>query len=156
MSPEVPPLLPENVAAPTPRVIGGIDRVLAVQRPAVLAHLRQIRRAKPEASPAEVLRILERRYLTAVTTGGAAAGAAASFPAIGTGASIALSGVETAGFIETTALYAQSVAELHGIVLEDPDRARTLVMTMILGNGGKELLEQLALQAAGRGQSRSR
>jgi len=139
----------------TPRLMRGVDRVLAVQRPVVLAQLRQLRRSRPEASPAELLRIVERRYLAAVTTGGAAVGAAASFPSVGTGASIALSGVETVGFMEATALFTQSVAELHGIAVDDPDRARTLVMTMILGNGGRELLEQLVAQAAGRGASRN-
>lgn len=129
--------------------------MLAVQRPVVLAHLRSIRRLRPDARPDQVLRILERRYLTAITTGGAAVGAAASFPAVGTGTSLALSGVETVGFMESSALFAQSVAELHGIAVTDPNRARTLVMTMILGNGGRELLEQFAQQATGRSGPRS-
>ena len=68
------------------------------------------------------MRILERRYLAAVTTGGAAVGATAVVPGIGTGVTLALSGVETLGFLEATALYAQSVAEVHGIAVENPDR----------------------------------
>ncbi|HEX3678479.1 MAG TPA: hypothetical protein VHU90_02045, partial [Galbitalea sp.] len=65
--------------------------MLSVQRPVVLAHIRSIRRSKPAASPAEVIRTLERRYLAAVTTGGALVGAAAAIPAVGTVASIVLS-----------------------------------------------------------------
>ena len=151
----------DGALAPTPRtpadprLLRGIDRVLSIQRPVVVAHLKQLRRSRPDASPAELLHVLELRYLAAVTTGGAGVGVAASFPGIGTGISVALSSVETAGFIETTTLFAQSVAELHGIAIDDPVRARTLVMTMILGQGGLELLEQLARQASGHGLSRN-
>ena len=52
-------------------VVSGIDRMLTVQRPAVLAHLHSIRSRHPEASPEEVIRVLEKRYLAAVTTRGA-------------------------------------------------------------------------------------
>jgi hypothetical protein len=133
----------------------GIDKVLSVQRPVVLAHIRGIRKAKPNASPAEVLRILERRYLAAVTTGGALVGASAAIPAVGIVASIALSSVETAAFLEASALFAQSVTEVHGIAVEDPERARTLVMTMILGGAGTELVEQLAGEVVGAGPTRT-
>ncbi|CAN5268266.1 hypothetical protein BH11ACT2_BH11ACT2_09470 [soil metagenome] len=136
-------------------VVSGIDRVLTVQRPVVLAHIRAIRAAKPNASPAEVIRILERRYLTTVTTGGALVGASAVIPAVGVGASLALSGVETAGFLEASALFAQSITEIHGIAVEDPDRARTLVMTLVLGSAGSDLVKQLAGQAAGVGPGRT-
>ncbi|GAA3871939.1 hypothetical protein GCM10022381_13760 [Leifsonia kafniensis] len=134
-----------------PSFVTGIDRVLAVHRPVVLAHIRSIRRRNPEASPAELVHILERRYLAAVTTGGAAVGASAIIPGVGTGVTLILSGVETAGFLEATALFAQSVSEVHGIAVEDPDRARALVMTMMLGREGSDLVRQLAGQATGKG-----
>jgi hypothetical protein len=136
-------------------VKGGIDRVMAVQRPVVLAHIRQIRGRRPDATPEQLVRILERRYLAAVTVGGAAVGASAAIPAVGTGTSLVLSGVETAGFLEASALFAQSVTEIHGIAVDDPERARTLVMALILGSAGQDLITQFAGQAAGRGSTRS-
>jgi len=139
-----------------PMVVRGLDRMLTVQRPVVLAHIRSIRRGKPNATPDEIIRTLERRYLAAVTTGGAAVGATAAIPAIGTGASLALSGVETAGFLEASALFAQSVTEVHGIVVDDPDRARALVMTMVLGGAGTDLVQQLAGQVTGAGPTRNK
>lgn len=141
----------QEIAVSNPFVVRGIDRVLTVQRPVVLAHIRSIRRGRPNATPAEIIRTLERRYLTAVTTGGALVGASAAVPAIGTGASLALSGVETAGFLEASALFAQSITEVHGIVVDDPDRARALVMTMVLGTAGSDLVKQLAGQVSGGG-----
>ena len=110
----------QEIATPSPMMVRGIDRVLTVQRPAVLAHLRSIRRGRPNATPAEIIRTLERRYLTAVTMGGGAVGATAAIPAVGTGTSLVLSGVETAGFLEASALFAQSITEVHGICCGRP------------------------------------
>jgi hypothetical protein len=133
----------------------GVDVVLSIQRPVVVAHLRGIRRKFPNASPEQIVRILERRYLAAITTGGAAVGATAVIPGIGTGITLVLSGVETAGFLEATALFAQSVAEVHGIAVDNPDRARALVMTLMLGGEGVDLVRQFAGQASGRGVARN-
>lgn len=147
----VPPTRPHTPPSPAAR---GLDLVMTVQRPVVLAHIRSIRSRRPDASPAQVVAILERRYLTAVTTGGALVGASAAIPAVGVGTALVLSGVETAGFLEASALFAQSVCEVHGIPVEDPERARTLVMAMMLGSGGADLIRQFAGQAAG-GSTRS-
>jgi hypothetical protein len=135
--------------------VRALDKALAVQRPVVLAHIRSVRLRHPEATPAQLVRILERRYLLAVTGGGAAVGAAAVIPAVSTPVALALSGVETVGFLETTALFAQSVAEVHGIHVENPDRARLLVMTLMLGQEGAQLLGQFTQQATGKGPARS-
>ena len=133
----------------------GFDKLLSVQRPVVLAHLRSIRRRNPHASPDQVIRILERRYLAAVTAGGAAVGASAALPVVGVGASVALSAAETGGFLEASALFAQSITELHGIAIDDPDRARTLVMTLILGSAGSTLVKQLAGEVTGSAPART-
>jgi hypothetical protein len=133
----------------------GFDKLLSVQRPIVLAHLRSIRASRPTATPEQIMRILERRYLTTVTTGGALVGASAALPVVGIGTSLALSAVETGGFLEASALFAQSVTELHGIAVDDPDRARTLVMTLIIGSAGSELVTQLAGEATGTARPRT-
>jgi hypothetical protein len=132
-----------------------LDRMLSVQRPVVLAHIRGIRKGKPGLAPTDVIRILERRYLAAVTTGGALVGVSAAIPAVGTVASVALSAAETAGFLEASALFAQSITEVHGIALTDPERSRTLVMALILGGAGSELVEQLAGEVVGGAPSRT-
>ena len=146
--------LPQGGQLPS-GVATGFDRVMAIHRPAVLAHIRSIRHRHPDATPEQLVRILERRYLAAVTSGGAAVGATAVIPGVGTGITLALSGVETAGFLEATALFSQSVSEVHGITVSDPERARALVMTMMLGHEGSDLVRQLAGQATGGGVART-
>lgn len=127
-----------------PAWASALDKVLSVQRPVVVAYLRGIRRRNPTLTGIQLLRVLERRYLTAVTAGGAAVGTTAAIPAVGTGAALAIAGAETVGFLESSALFAQSVAEVHGLPVTDPDRARALVVTMMLGGVGKDLLRQFS------------
>lgn len=134
---------------------GGLQKLVSVQRPVVLAHLRSIRRRKPDATPEQIARVLERRYLAAVTGGGAATGAVAAFPGVGTVASLAISGAETAGFLEASALFAQSMSELHGLAVEDEERSSTLVMALMLGAAGSDLVKQFAGEAAGTGPNRT-
>jgi hypothetical protein len=145
---------PGSEAEPSPLWLRGVDRALSVQRPVVVAHIRALRRAHPNATPAQLVRILERRYLTAVTSGGAAVGATAMVPGFGTALTLGLAGAETVGFLETTALFAQSVAEVHGITVDDPVRARALVMTLMLGKAGTDLVHQFAGQALHGGPTR--
>lgn len=154
--------LVDDVAEPSqetrganPALVRALDRVLGVQRPVVLAHIRDIRLRNPHATPAQLIKILERRYVLAVTGGGAAVGASAVIPMISTPVALTLAGVETVGFLESTGLFAQSVAEVHGIPVDDPDRARMLIMTLMLGKEAGALLGQFTRQAVGRGGSRS-
>ncbi|TFI18892.1 hypothetical protein E4A41_14680, partial [Micrococcus endophyticus] len=74
-------------------------------------------------------------------------GGTAIVPGIGTVAALGLSAAATVGFMEATALYAQSLAELHGITMEDPQRAEALVMALMLGDDAKELLREAAAKA---------
>lgn len=134
-----------------PHAEGTVRRLLAVQRPAVLAYLRMLRRKHPDASPAEIADIVRKHYLWAATGGGAAVGATAVVPGLGTLAAAGVAAVETAGFLEASALYAQAITELHGLPVRDPQRADALVMGLMLGNAGKDLVKKFSAQAAGDG-----
>lgn len=138
---------------PKPGMHKMLYNALEVQRPLVVANLRRLRRRYPHASAEQLNRKLERDYLAAVSSGGAAVGATAVVPGIGTVASLSLSAAATVGFLEASALYAQSVAELHGVRIEDPERARTMVMAIMLGEEGSTLVTAFAGQASGRGGS---
>lgn len=137
-----------------PLLIRGLRAAMSAQRPAVIAHIRSIRQRYPQATPAQVVRILERRYLAGVTATGAGSGAATMIPGVGTAIGLTVIGAETVAFFEMTALYAQSVAEVHGIVVDDEEHAHTLVMALLLGGPGKDLVQQFLLQASGSGPDR--
>jgi hypothetical protein len=144
-----PRIFPPNPDTADPRVLRVLQAIMSSQRPAVIAHVRRVRRGSPDATPEELIRILEKHYLALVTASGASVGAAAAIPAVGVIASLGLSGVETVAFLEASALFAQSVTEIHGIAIDDPERAHGLVMALILGGAGKDLVTQFAKQMTG-------
>lgn len=136
---------------PTPAFQKIVLRAVEVQRPLVLRNLNRLRRSHPDETPAQLAERLGKQYLTAVTGGGAAVGGTAVVPGVGTAAALGLSAAATIGFLETTALYAQSVAELMGVTTDDPQRAQTLVMAVMLGDDGRKLLRDFTTQANGSG-----
>ncbi|WP_205787055.1 hypothetical protein [Specibacter cremeus] len=138
---------------PRPAVQRMLLQAVEVQRPVVLANLRRLRKRHPDASAYELGRKLERDYLSAMSAGGAAIGATAIIPGVGTIAALSVSAAATVVFLEATALYAQSVAELHGIRLQDPERAQLAVMAIVLGEEGTAMLSGLAGHAQGKGKT---
>ena len=74
-----------------PGVHNVLLRAVEVQRPLVLANIRRLQRKHPQATAAQLATKLERDYLAAVTGGGAAVGATAVVPGVGTAASLGLS-----------------------------------------------------------------
>ena len=102
-----------------------------LQAPAVKAYVARLRKANPDASPAQIVTKLEKHYLAAVMASGAAVGSAAAFPGIGTLA--ALSAVA----------FALAIAEVHGIPVEDRERRRNLVLGVLVGEEGKGAVRDL-------------
>ena len=122
----------------------GVERAISIQQEPVARYVARLRRSQPDASPAQIIALLEKRYLATVTGAGAAVGGAAAVPAVGTAAAFALSGAETVLFFEATALFALAVAEVHGIRITDVERRRTLLLAIVLGDNGAMLVEKMA------------
>lgn len=141
---------------PVPSFVEGIldaalDRAMRVQRPAVAAYVERAR-SKRSHTPADTVRELERIYLGAVTAIGAAAGASAAIPGVGTGTSIATAAFEIGAFAESTALFGLAVAEVHGQRIDNLEQRRALVLALLLGDAGVQILQE---SASGAGRSRA-
>lgn len=132
-----------------PGPAGVLSKALSVQRPVVLAYVRSVRRRNPEATPDELITIIAKHYLLVSTGTGAAVGATAVIPGLGTAAALGVAAAETGGFLELSALFAQSMAEVHGIAVSDQKRANALVMGLMLGKSGKDLVKRFAGQSSG-------
>lgn len=138
---------PSNPAA---RSLGSmLDKALAVQRPAVVAHVARVRRRMPDVPDEFVIRELERQYLITVGALGAAAGGVAAVPILGSSASFALSVAEIGAFVDSTVLFTLAVAEIHGVAVDDLDRRRALVLAVLLGDTGTAIVEKAAGRAGG-------
>ena len=103
----------------------------------------RLRRAHPDASPAEIVTKLEKRYLAALTASGAAVGSAATFPGVGTLAALSAGAGETVFFLEATALFVLAIAEVYGIPADHRERRRALVLAVLVGDDSKRAIGEL-------------
>lgn len=128
-------------------VLKGVDKALSLQQPAIDGHLKRVRRGRPDAAPAEVIKRLNRQLLTATTSSGVAVGAAAAAPGVGTAAAVAISAGESVAFLEAAALYTLSLASIHGVHVSELERRRTLFLAIMLGEGGAQAVNRVAERA---------
>ena len=126
-------------------------RALTVQRSLVLAHLRRMRKKYPHDSPAQLTYRIGQHYLRAVSGAGAVAGAAALIPGAGTLVGLGVSAGAAVGFLELSALYAQSIAEIHGMPSDADRHGQALVMAVMLGDEGRMLVRNASDLMRGRG-----
>lgn len=124
-----------------------VFKAIAVQRPAAAAYIKEIRRKNPTATPAEVMKKIEAQYVATTTTASAAIGASAAIPAVGIPVAIGLGVADLLFFYETTALFALCMTELRGIPIDDPDRAKVVVLGALLGEKRKSKVAELAMSA---------
>jgi hypothetical protein len=126
------------------RVLDLLDKAIGMQSPMVRKNIARARQRNPEATPAQVIRGLERMYVSALTGTGAAVGATAAAPGVGTGVAVALSAGEALSSLELSALYALSIAEVHGVRIDEVERRRTIVMGILLGGSGSATITSVA------------
>ncbi|MFF3568995.1 hypothetical protein [Nocardia jiangxiensis] len=119
-----------------------------VQAPLAAKYVDRMRRRHPDRSPEDIEKRLESRYLIVVTASGTIAGLSAVVPGVGTLIGLAASGIESVFFLEASALYAASVGALHGMESMSPNQQRALVVGVVLGESGTEILGKNASQSA--------
>lgn len=83
-------------------------------------------------------------YRAALTGTGAAVGAVAAAPGVGTGAALALSGGEVLSSLEITTLFVLSLAEIHDIPINELERRRTIVLGILAGGSGSETIRKMS------------
>lgn len=133
---------------PTPLLDAALDKAVTIPSHVIRAHVDGVRRRNPEASPAQIVRILEREYLLVIQAAGGAVGAAAAIPSVGTGVGIALTSSDIATFFASSAAFALAVADVHGIAVDDVARRRALLLATVLGEKGARDVER-ATQGSG-------
>ncbi|MFC8956621.1 hypothetical protein ACFT8P_28950 [Streptomyces sp. NPDC057101] len=114
------------------------EKALVAQQPTARKNVERLRRVHPDDTPQELIRRLDRYYLTAITASGGASGAAGIVP--GAGIPTALADVML--YTEASVLYTLSLAEVHGTHPEDLERRKLLVLTVLLGDGAVKALDK--------------
>lgn len=113
------------------------DSLLIDQQPLAVERVNRLRRVHPDKSPEELIKLLDKSYLSAVATSGAATGMAAAIPNGAVQAPVAV--VDLAVSLQASVLYVLAVAEVYGVDVEDIERRRFLLMIVLLGDGGAEI-----------------
>ncbi|MFE7560129.1 hypothetical protein [Kitasatospora sp. NPDC057500] len=126
------------------RVLDLLDKAIEIQSQLVRKNIARARQRNPGAAPAEVIRNLERMFVSALTGTGAAVGGTAAAPGVGTGVALALSAGEAFSSLELSALFALSLAEVHGVPIDELERRRTIVMGVMLGGSGSATISKVA------------
>ncbi|MDX3657742.1 hypothetical protein PV646_10550 [Streptomyces sp. ID05-26A] len=145
-SPELPATVeePESSGGAGQAILDLVDKAIGLQTGMVRKNIARARQRNPEATPEEVIGTLEKMYVSALTSTGAAVGGAAAAPGVGTGISLALSAGEALSSLELSTLYVLSVAEVHGVPLDEIERRRTLVLGILLGESGSKSIGKVA------------
>lgn len=126
----------------TPLLDAALDKAVTIPSSVIHAHVDGLRRRNPHASPAQIIGILEREYLMVIGTAGGAVGAAAAFPAVGTGVGIALTASDVATYFGSSAAFSLAVADVYGFEVDDAARRRALLLASVLGDKGSQQVEK--------------
>lgn len=126
------------------KILRLVDAALNMQVPAAVAYVDGLRAKDPQATPTELLKKLNRRFLAATSASGASVGAAAAAPGVGTGVSLALSAGESVVSLEATVFYVFAVAALYDVSIRDIERRRTLLFAILLGNSADRVVHDVA------------
>ncbi|MFD6142636.1 hypothetical protein [Promicromonospora sp. NPDC060271] len=118
-----------------------VDKAVTIPSASIHKHVDKVRARNPDASPAEIIKLLEKEYMRVIQTTGTAVGAAAAIPAVGTAASVALSTSDVATFFASSAAFSLAVADVHGIDVQDVPRRRALLLATVLGDQGAQDVE---------------
>ncbi|MFE9785425.1 hypothetical protein ACFYO7_08595 [Nocardia salmonicida] len=123
-------------------VVDVLDTGSKLQAPAVRRYVEFLRERHPGENPAQIVARLEKQYLLAVTGSGAAVGATAAVPGIGTIAALGAVSAETVFFMEASALFTLAQAAVHGIEPADKEARRALVLAVVLGDAGMAIVQK--------------
>ena len=103
-----------------------------------------LRRNNPHRSDAQLIKRLDAAFTSAVVSSGAATGAVAAAPGVGTAIGIVAATGDASWFLTTASTYVLSVAVLRGITIEDFEHQRALVLMVLAGGGGSTFFSKAA------------
>ncbi|WP_034648985.1 hypothetical protein [Cellulomonas sp. HZM] len=127
-----------------PRIVEeALRKAVSIPSTTIHAHVESLRRRNPEATPEQLVHMLEKEYLRVVAGAGGAVGAAAAAPAVGTTAALALTASDVATFFGASAAFVLGVASVHGIDVEDSERRQALLLTSLLGESGAKAVQDV-------------
>lgn len=141
----------EKDAGPLGRAfIGAVDKAVQLQTSTIRTYVDWLRRQNPDATPAEIQKLMDKHLKNTVTGTGAGVGAAAAVPGIGLFSGAAAVAGESVLFLDLAAFYAVASAYLRGEDIAAPERRRTLVLSLLMGTKGLAIVDAMLGDDAGK------
>lgn len=138
-----PSQIEDNAGAMGRAFIRALDRAVRLQSGVIRAYVDWLRRSNPDASPAEIQKIMDRHFLTAASGTGAGAGGAAAVPGVGLVTGTAAIAGESLLFVDMAAVYTVGSAYLRGVDISDAEHRRAIVLMVLLGTQGAAIVDTL-------------
>ncbi|WP_151549095.1 MULTISPECIES: hypothetical protein [Corynebacterium] len=136
-----PETLHERTGASGKLLIKALNHVVKMQASSITSYVNWLRKRNPEASPADIQKILDQHITYLATGSGASAGMAAAVPGIGFITGAAAVGAESLVFLDAAAFYTMASAYLRGADISDPQRREALILVVIMGSSGTALVD---------------
>lgn len=109
-----------------------------------VTQVERIRERNPQITQEELIKKLERRYISEVTSSGTVTGAAAAVPGVGTLAALGMTMGGAGVFLTSTIVYVYAMLETVNAQLEDIDHERALVLTILAGGSASQTVNKIA------------
>jgi hypothetical protein len=129
-------------------VVSLLDTGSRLQAPIAANYVEFLRRRHPAHSPDQIAGRLEQQYLITVLGSGVAVGLSAAVPGVGTLIGLAATAAESAFFLEVSTVYTLATTAAHGIDPAQTPRRRDLVLEVVLGEDGMQIIEKNAAHPA--------
>lgn len=117
-----------------------IDAALKVQAPLAHSYVAKLRQKHPEATDRQLLEHVTKRFTALTTLTGAGIGGVAAMPGLGTAAALGLTIGEGVSFAEACAFLTLASAEIHGVDMTDKYTRRLVLMGVLGGERGTEII----------------
>ncbi|MDI9588993.1 MAG: hypothetical protein QM234_08605 [Acidobacteriota bacterium] len=116
-----------------------VDVMIQIPDEAIDAKVNKLRIQYPDASPADLERIVTKQFRKLAANTSGATGAVAAVPGLGTAAALGVSSAQLIGFVSEAGYYVLTLAHIHGIPMHDMDKRRLLVLTSLMGEQGTQI-----------------
>lgn len=130
----------QNEAILDEKQIDLIDKALALQAPIARKYVDSLRKKNPGMSDDELVREIEKRFTRLAVAAGVGIGGAAALPALGTVTAVGLTIGEGIAFAEACAFLTLGTAHVRGIDMSDPSARRTVILAILGGERGAEIV----------------
>ena len=126
------------------KLLQTLDKAISTAGGLARQRVESLRRNNPHLSDAQLLKKVDLAFSSAVTSTGAATGAVAAAPGVGTAAGLLAAAGDTSWFFAAASAYVLSDAELRGVQVESFEHQRALVLMVLAGGGGSSFVTKAA------------